>query len=104
MQGCERDAGTNRFNAFSAGGYWTRYGANDWYIDSLVQGTWYNVSAQTAFNNFFGIPNQDVDGFGFGASLEGGYPFQLGGGWQIEPQAAVDLPNGEFWQLPRSRF
>ncbi len=85
----ERDAGTNRFNAFSAGGYWTRYGADDWYIDSLVQGTWYNVSAQTAFNNVFGLPNQDVDGFGFGASLEGGYPFQLGGGWQIEPQAQL---------------
>jgi outer membrane autotransporter protein len=28
-------------------------------------------------------------GFGFAASIEGGYPFDLGEGWQLEPQAQL---------------
>ena len=36
-----------------------------------------------------GLRDGDTDGFGFAASLEGGYPFQLGGGWLLEPQAQL---------------
>ena len=36
-----------------------------------------------------GLRDGDTNGFGFAASLEGGYPFQLGGGWLLEPQAQL---------------
>ena len=83
------DAGTDSFNAFTLGGYWTRFGENDWYLDGVVQGTWYDMTMSSARNSLLGFPDQKVDGLGFAASLEGGYPFQLGGGWQIEPQAQL---------------
>ena len=85
----EFDAGSNDFDAFSVGGYWTHYGPNDWYVDTVLQGTWYDVTAETAINRVFGLPDQEIDGFGFGASVEGGYPFYFGEGWQLEPQAQL---------------
>ncbi len=84
-----RDAGRNDFNAFSVGGYWTRFGENGWYLDGVLQGTWYDMTTRSNRATEFGFPDQDVDGFGFAASLEGGYPFDLGNGWQLEPQAQV---------------
>lgn len=84
-----RDAGRNDFNAFSVGGYWTRFGENGWYLDGILQGTWYNMTAKSNRDTEIGFPDQDVDGFGFAASLEGGYPFDLGNGWQLEPQAQI---------------
>jgi outer membrane autotransporter protein len=83
------DAGTDRFNAFSVGGYWTRFGENGWYVDGVLQGTWYDVTTQSHRTTRFGFPDQDVDGFGVAVSLESGYPFDLGDGWQLEPQAQV---------------
>ncbi|TCA18538.1 autotransporter outer membrane beta-barrel domain-containing protein [Rhizobium leguminosarum bv. viciae] len=91
----ERDAGDSDFNAFSVGGYWTRFGENGWYLDGVVQGTWYDVTTQSNRPTGIGFPDQSIDGFGFGASIEGGYPFDLGDGWQVEPQAQV------IWQTIR---
>lgn len=79
-------AGTDRFDAITIGGYWTRFGANNWYLDGVVQGTWYNFTTDSDRRLF---PDGRTDAFGFGASLEGGYPFDLGDGWQFEPQAQL---------------
>lgn len=90
-----RDAGRNDFDAFSVGGYWTRFGEAGWYLDGVLQGTWYDVTTHSTRTTAIGFPDQSIDGFGFAASLEGGYPFDLGDGWQIEPQAQI------VWQTIR---
>ncbi|MBJ6134009.1 autotransporter outer membrane beta-barrel domain-containing protein [Ochrobactrum sp. Q0168] len=84
-----RDAGQNDFDAYSVGAYWTRLGENGWYLDGVVQGTWYDMTTSSNRATEFGFPDQSVKGFGFAASLEGGYPFDLGNQWQIEPQAQL---------------
>lgn len=83
------DAGSDDFNAFTVGGYWTRFWENNAYLDGVVQGTWYDVTSKSQRNTLLGFPDQQVNGFGFAASLEGGYPFYFGDGWQIEPQAQM---------------
>ena len=35
--------GEDDFDAVSVGGYWTRFGENNWYLDGVVQGTWYDM-------------------------------------------------------------
>ena len=78
--------GSMNLTAWSAGGYWTHVGPGGWYLDAVLQGTWYYGSASTQFAKL------DTDGTGFIASLEGGYPFawpQLGPGFVIEPQGQI---------------
>ncbi len=79
------DGGQDDLDAYSLGGYWTHFGPNDWYLDGVLQGTYYN----TELDGQRGLPTAETDGWGLAASLEGGYPFQLGGGWLIEPQAQL---------------
>jgi outer membrane autotransporter protein len=78
-------AGEDSFDAVSVGGYWTRIGANDWYLDGVVQATWYDFEMDSQR----GLPTAETDAFGFATSLEGGYPFDLGNGWRLEPQAQL---------------
>ena len=69
-----------------AGGYWTHVGPGGWYLDAVLQGTWYGGSARTQFARL------DTNGTGFISSLEGGYPFalpQFGPGFVIEPQGQI---------------
>jgi outer membrane autotransporter protein len=78
--------GSMSLNAWSAGGYWTHVGPGGWYLDAVLQGTWYYGSASTQFASL------KTDGTGFIGSLEGGYPFswpQLGPGFVIEPQGQI---------------
>ncbi len=91
-----RDAGRNDFDALSVGGYWTRFGEEGWYLDGVLQGTWYWMKTKSNRATEIGFPDQDVDGFGIAASLEGGYPFDLGNGWQLEPQAQLVWQNVNF--------
>lgn len=79
-------AGDMRFDAYTVGAYWTHYGATGWYVDAVAQGTWYNAKAASGR-----IATFNTDGFGAAFSLEGGYPFQLGDGWVLEPQAQIIL-------------
>jgi outer membrane autotransporter protein len=77
-------AGRDSFSAYTIGGYWTYFGNPGWYLDGIVQGTWYDTRAQSTR-----LPALETDGWGFGASLEGGYPVRLGawlGGLVAEPQ------------------
>jgi outer membrane autotransporter protein len=85
------DAGRDRFAAYSVGGYWTHYGAWGWYLDGIVQGTFYDVRDESTR-----LPALETDGWGFAASLEAGIPFKglFGrpgrlGGVTVEPQAQL---------------
>ena len=78
--------GSMSLNAWSAGGYWTHVGPGGWYLDAVLQGTWYGGSASTQYAKL------DTNGTGFIGSLEGGYPFswpQLGPGFVLEPQGQI---------------
>ena len=82
--------GSIKLDAVSVGGYWTHVGPCGWYLDGVLQGTWYWGSASTQFSRL------STDGTGFIASLEGGWPFpwpqswpQLGPGFVIEPQGQI---------------
>ena len=41
--------GTLGLNAYSGGGYWTHYGPGGWYLDAVLQGTYYDGNAMTQF-------------------------------------------------------
>jgi outer membrane autotransporter protein len=78
--------GSMSLNAWSGGAYWTHIGRSGGYLDGVVQGTGYGGSAGTQFASL------NTDGWGFLASLEGGYPFQLpqfGPGFALEPQGQI---------------
>ena len=77
--------GEDKFNAVTIGGYWTRFGENYWYLDGVLQGTWYDMDMTAAR----GLRDGDTNGFGLAASLEGGYPFHLGNGWLLGTQAQL---------------
>jgi outer membrane autotransporter protein len=81
--------GNSNFVAYSLGGYWTHFGPTGWYIDAIAQGTFYDVTSSA--NR--GIPALTTTGSGFAGSLEGGYPFKLGGGYFVEPQAQLVYQN-----------
>jgi len=79
-------AGTLGLNGYSVGGYWTHYGPGGWYLDGVVQGTFYGGSADTQFSR---LP---TDGAGAIISLEAGYPVALpvlGPRFILEPQAQI---------------
>lgn len=84
--------GDDRIDAYTLGGYWTRYGVRgdpserrEWYLDSILQATWYEVKAYPQDD----VPRMETDGWGLAASLESGYPFRLGRGWLLEPQGQL---------------
>lgn len=77
-------AGTNSIDGYSLGAYWTHFGPSGWYLDGVLQGTWFDAEADSKR-----LIKLKRDGFGFAASLEGGYPLQLGNGFILEPQAQV---------------
>jgi len=78
-------AGTMSMDGYSFGAYWTRKGPSGWYIDAVAQGTIYDDVKGTTFDGF----QMKTNGWAFTASLESGYPFALGNGWMIEPQAQL---------------
>jgi outer membrane autotransporter protein len=88
--GLTGNVGRDSFAAYSLGAYWTHTGALGWYLDGVVQGTFYDVRGQSTR-----IPALETDGWGFAASIEAGYPLRgLLGGWglgglSIEPQAQL---------------
>ncbi len=78
-------AGRTALNAYSLGGYWTRFAPNGWYVDAVLQGTFYDqVNAASASGETL-----KTNGWGFVASLESGYPIALGGAWGIEPRVQM---------------
>jgi outer membrane autotransporter protein len=81
-------AGANNLRGYSLGGYWTHFGATGWYLDAILQGTWYDVRSAS-----ISLPALTTNGWGFAGSLEAGYPIKLGGGFIVEPQAQIVYQN-----------
>ena len=76
-------AGDLLMDGYAVGGYWTHRGPSGWYVDAVAQGVRYdNVAANSVYGEAL-----KSNGWGFAASLEGGYPIALGYGLTIEPQA-----------------
>jgi outer membrane autotransporter protein len=86
--------GTLGLSGYSAGGYWTHYGPTGWYVDLVLQGTYYQGNAITGFAN---LP---INGSGFISSLEGGYPIPLplGPRFVLEPEAQIIFQQVAFNQ------
>ena len=74
-------AGHLDIDATSYGGYWTHLGRSNWYIDAVLQGTYFQTSA----NSIRGDSN-NFSGRGFAASIEAGYPIVLAPWLKFEPQ------------------
>ena len=79
------DGGEDDFDAYTVGGYWTHFGSNEWYVDGVLQATWYDAT----MSGRRGLREGETDGWGLAGSIESGYPFDLGNGWLIEPQAQL---------------
>ncbi|RKP49613.1 autotransporter outer membrane beta-barrel domain-containing protein [Pararobbsia silviterrae] len=77
--------GSMHLDAYSGGLYWTHYGPTGWYLDAVLQGTYYNGDASSTSTT---LP---VSGNGVATSLEAGYPIPLplGPGFVLEPQAQI---------------
>jgi outer membrane autotransporter protein len=78
--------GSLNLNAYSLGGYWTHYGPSGWYIDAVLQGSFYNGNAATQFANL------STNGTGFISSLEAGYPISLpwfGPRFVLQPEGQI---------------
>ncbi|MEN3931050.1 autotransporter outer membrane beta-barrel domain-containing protein [Microvirga sp. W0021] len=84
-------AGSIDMDNYTIGGYWTHLDADGWYTDAVVQATWYETKARS----IYGL-KEDTDGFGIIASLEGGYKFDLGNNYTIEPQVQIAYQNLSF--------
>jgi autotransporter family porin len=76
--------GELNLNGTSLGAYWTHIAPTGWYLDGVLMGTWFSGDATSS-----GDVGIDIDGTGFTASLEGGYPIALGQQWTLEPQAQL---------------
>ncbi len=82
------NVGSLNLDTTSFGGYWTHIGPGGWYLDGVLMGSWFGGDATS--DRGVGI---DIDGTGFTASLEGGYPIPLSESWTIEPQAQIIWQN-----------
>ena len=75
-------AGTVTMNAYSGGAYWTHFGPQGWYVDSVLQGAWFGQA-----HGGTSLTGMSVSGSAVSASIEAGYPFPVAPSWTIEPQA-----------------
>lgn len=86
--------GKDTFEAYSFGAYWSHIGETGWYLDGVVQGTLYDVTATASR----GLRDGKTTGTGLAASLEGGYPIAAGS-LTIEPQVQLVYQNLSFDDL-----
>ncbi|MCL2875503.1 MAG: autotransporter outer membrane beta-barrel domain-containing protein [Betaproteobacteria bacterium] len=76
--------GTNKFHAYTLGGYWTHFAKTGWYADSVLQGTYYNMSSTSAEKM-----EMSTNATAIALSIEGGKTFRFDKGYFIEPQAQL---------------
>lgn len=80
-------SGKVSMEGYSLGGYYTHIGPSGWYVDAVLQATYYGNIETTS------IASQPqtlkTDGWGFVASLESSYPIALGNGFIFEPQGQL---------------
>lgn len=77
-------AGNDTLRAYSLGGYWTHFGQTGWYMDGVLQLHRFDIEAKP--ND---LSKLKTHGWGYSASLEAGYPFEMRKDLFIEPQAQV---------------
>lgn len=68
----------------SVGVYWTHFGPTGWYLDGVLQQSWYDTQATSLDGARISTQTS-----GYTASLEAGYPIAVREGWLIEPQAQI---------------
>ena len=93
----QNNAGKLDIDGNGLGAYWTHIGADEWYIDAVAMITWLDGDATS--NRGIGA---DISGNTILASIEGGYPFALGGGWTLEPQAQI-VCSASIWTIRTTR-
>lgn len=77
---------STKYNAHGAQAWLTWQQDNGFYVDAIVGGENYNGKVST---NLRGSDVATIRAHGWTASVETGYPFQLGKGWALEPQAQL---------------
>jgi outer membrane autotransporter protein len=82
------DASFGRYDAHGVSAWMSWQQNSGFYVDVVIGGERYQGSISTAVR---GSDVARIRAGGWTASVETGYPFALGGGWQVEPQ----------WQLKR---
>lgn len=87
------NSGDDTLRAYSLGGYWTHFGQAGWYLDSVMQVHRFNIEAKPT-----DIRKLKTHGWGYTASMEAGYPFEVRTDLYVEPQAqviysSIDLDN-----------
>jgi outer membrane autotransporter protein len=85
-------AGRVTMDAYTLGGYWTRSAEAGWYLDAVLQGTFYDQARTVSAL----AEKSTTDGWGLLGSLEAGYKLALGAGWSIEPQAQLSYQHLSF--------
>lgn len=100
----DSSAGRDKLDGYTIGGYWTHFGPSDWYLDGVLNATYYKLKAEPNRE----LSNMRTDGLGWSASLEGGYPFHFDNRWVLEPQAqivyqTIDLDDADD-EFARVRF
>ncbi len=78
------DVGRIDAKSSSVGGYATLVGAAGWYVDAVLMRSWFKGDASASSDLAI-----DIDGTGWAASLEAGYPIALSTRWTLEPQAQI---------------
>ncbi len=74
-------AGTVTMNAYSGGAYWTHFGPQGWYVDSVLQGAWFGQA-----HGGTTVTGMNVSGSALTVSVEAGDPIPVAPSWTIEPQ------------------
>ncbi|MBK6411507.1 autotransporter outer membrane beta-barrel domain-containing protein [Sphingopyxis sp.] len=70
--------------ATSLAGYTTLFGESGWYLDAVVMHNWFEGTSSASSGEAI-----DIDGNGWTASLEAGYPLALSKRWTLEPQVQI---------------
>ncbi|MGL4666525.1 MAG: autotransporter outer membrane beta-barrel domain-containing protein, partial [Saezia sp.] len=78
-------AGSNAFTAYTVGGYWSYEKEQGAYVEGVVQAMYLDRLKATTLRG----QQLETKGMGMTVSLEGGYPFELGANWVLEPQAQL---------------
>jgi outer membrane autotransporter protein len=84
-------AGTVNMSAYAIGGYWTHFGAQGWYVDSVLQGAGFDQAHGATT-----VTGMRVSGSALTASIEAADPYRFARNWAIEPQGQLIYQYGQM--------